>query len=164
MEQQNLDTLKPEIGAYLKENDFIVFHGHARGIVEKPSVDWDAFRYPDFRNFLSVASQLGIRLVVFHHREFSASIIDNALEELDEAAYEFDDQRDVERRLRELRVYDGFTCALELSFDHDDVTYRYELLTEWYSELNHILNEFDMFPEDGEDEDQNPLSGYYSKN
>lgn len=164
MQQNNLDTLKAEIETYLKTNGFVVFHGFARGIVERPEVDWDSKRYPDFRDFLSVATQLGIRLIVFHHREFTASVVDNALEELEDASYEFDDQRDVERRLRELRVYDGFTCALELSFEFEGVAYIYDLRTEWYTELNQILDEFDMFPDDGEDEDENPLSGYYSKN
>ncbi len=31
-------------------------------------------------------------------------------------------------------------------------------------ELNNMLDELDMLPDDEEDEDENPLSGYYSKN
>jgi hypothetical protein len=164
MEQPNLDTLKSEIEGYLKSHAFVVFHGFSRGLVEQPEIEWDTTHYPDFRDFLAVAKQLEVRPIVFHHREFTASIIDRAIEELQDAAYEFDDQRDVEHRLRELRVYDGFTCALELSFEYEDLTYVFELRTEWYSELNTILDELDMFPDDEEDSDENPLSGYYSKN
>lgn len=163
MPQNNLDTLKSEIESYLTTNGFVIFRGHARGIVERPEVDWDTAAYPDFRDFLSVPHRLGIRLIVFHHREFTSAIIDRTLEELQESTYEFEDQRDLERRLRELRVYDGFTCALELSFDHEGATYFFEIRTDWYSELNNLLDELDMVSEE-DDEDQNPLSGYYSKN
>jgi hypothetical protein len=164
MQQKNLDTLKSEINDYLKATDFVVFHGYARGLIERPAVDWDVSRYPDFRDFLAVGRQLGIRLIVFHHREFSAAVVDRAIEELQDSSYEYEEQRDIERRLRELRVYDGFTCAIELSFEHQDITYFYEIRTEWYTELNNLLEELDMFPDDEEDEDENPLSGYYSKN
>ena len=92
-------------------------------IVERPEVDWDAARHPDYREFLNVAKQLGVRLIVFHHREFTATVIDSTLEELQESAYEFEDQREIERKLRDLRVYEGFTCALELSFDYENLTY-----------------------------------------
>ena len=148
MQQQNLDTLKSEIEAYLKSHGFVVFYGTPSGLVERPEIGWDSAHYPDFRDFLAVAKQLDIRLVVFHHREFTASILDRAIEELQDAAYDFDDQRDVERRLRELRVYDGFTCSLGLSFEHEKVTYFFELRTEWFTELNTILDELDMFPDE----------------
>lgn len=164
MEQKNLDTLKSEIAPYLRSGGFVVFHGYARGIAERDEVDWDVTRYPDYKEFVGVARELGVRLIVFHHREFSSAIIDRAVTEMQEAAYEFDDQRDIERRLRELRVYDGFTCAVELSFDHGNTTYYFELRTEWYAELNRILDELDLVPDDEEDDDENPLSGYYSKN
>lgn len=164
MQQNNLDTLKSEMDVYLKSNGFVVFHGSPRGMIERPEVDWDVSRYPDFHDFVSVAQQLGIKLIVFHHREFSSAIVDRALEELQESSYEYEDQRDLERRLRELRMYDGFTCALELSFDFQGVAYLFETRTEWYSELNNMLDELDMFPDEEDDEDENPLSGYYSKN
>ena len=60
-------------------------------------------------------------------------------------------------------MYDGFTCALELSFDLGGLTYIFEVRTPWYSDLNDLLDELDIMPE-GEDEDDDPLSGYYSKN
>ena len=164
MEQKNLDTVKSEIDNYLRKSGFVVFHGFSRGMDQHPEVEWDTRRYPDHKDFLAVAQELGVRLVVFHHREFSAAVIDRALEEMQSAAYEYEDQRDVERRLRELRVYDGFTCAVELSFDYNKITYYYELRTEWYTELNLILDELDMFPDEDEDDDDTPLSGYYSKN
>lgn len=164
MQQNNLDTLKSDIEAFLRTNGFVVFYGAPRGFVERAVIDWDVDRRPDFRDFLAVAQQLGVKLVVFHHREFESAVLDRALEEMQDASYEYDDQREVERRLRELRMYDGFTCALEVSFDHEQMTYMFELRTEWYTELNDMLDELDMFPGDDDDESENPLSGYYSKN
>ena len=164
MQQNNLDTLKTDMDAHLKANGFVVFYGSSRGFVERPVMDWDVERYPDFKDFLAVAQQLGVKMVVFNHREFTSSVIDRALEELQDASYEYEDQREVERRLRELRMYDGFTCALEISFDYQAMSYAFELRTEWYTELNEMLDELDMFPDEDEDDSNDPLSGYYSKN
>jgi hypothetical protein len=164
MQQNNLDTLKTDMDSHLKANGFVVFYGSSRGFIERPVMDWDVERYPDFKDFLAVAQQLGVKMVVFHHREFTSSVIDRALEELQDASYEYEDQREVERRLRELRMYDGFTCALEISFDYQAMAYAFELRTEWYTELNEMLDELDMFPDEDEDDSNDPLSGYYSKN
>ena len=163
MEQTNLDTLKSEIETHLKENDFLVFHGFSRALERKVEVEWDTARYPDYKEFLAVAKHLGIKLIVLHHREFSASLVERALEELEESTIDFEDQREVERRLHELRVYDGFTCAVEMSFDYENVSYFFEMRTQWYTELNNILDELDILG-DEEDDDEDPLSGYYSKN
>jgi hypothetical protein len=164
MQQNNLDTLKSEMDAYLKANGFVVFYGAPRGFMERPVMDWDVEANPDYKVFLAVAQQLGVKMIVFHHRQFDAAVVDRALEELEDSAYEFEDQRDVERRLRELRMYDGFTCALEVSFDYQAMSYAFELRTPWYTELNDTLDELDVFPDDEEDEGEGPLSGYYSKN
>ena len=163
-QQNNLDTLKSEVEAYLKANGFVVFYGSPRGFIERPVVDWNVEANPDYKEFLAVAQQLGVKMVVFYHRQFDSAVVDRALEELQDAAYEFEDQRDVERPLRELRMYDGFTCALEVSFDYQAMGYAFELRTPWYNELNDTLDELDMFPDGEEDEDEGPLGGYYSKN
>ena len=163
MEQKNLDTLQSDIDDHLKSKGFVVFRGQARGSLNRSEVEWDVERYPDFREFLNVADQLGIRLIVLHNRQFSSAVIDRTLEELEASGYEYEDQREIERKLRDLRVYDGFTCALELSFDLGGLTYIFEVRTPWYSDLNDLLDELDIMPE-GEDEDDDPLSGYYSKN
>lgn len=161
----NLDTLRTEMDAYLKDSGFIVFYGMSRSVEDVPEVDWDTGQYPDYRMFLDVASQLGAKLVVMHHRQFNATIIDRALAELQAATFEYDDQRHFENRLRELNMYDGFTCALELSFDHGGTMYMYELRTDWYNELNEILDQLDIGSDrDNGDENDGTFGGYYSKN
>jgi hypothetical protein len=161
----NLDSLKAEMVTHLKENGFVVFHGFSRNVDEGPEVEWDTFHYPDYKDFVAVAKQLGVKLMVLHHREFSSAIIDRASDELASSALEYQEQRGVEQRLRELAMYDGFTCMIELSFDLADTIYVFELRTEWYNELNAILEELDMQSGiEAADDDDDPLGGYYSKN
>ena len=159
----NLDTLKSEIRTYLDDNGFVTFQGFSRRLDEMREVEWDVIRYPDYRPFLEVARHLGVKLVVFHHREFSDETIDNTIESLEDAGMEYDDQRSIEQRLRELRVYDGFTCAIELSFEYSDTLYIFDLQTEWYRELNTILEEIDMSSAVEDEDEGNPLGGYYSQ-
>ena len=162
----NLDTLKSEIRSYLGDNGFIIFQGMSRRLDDMREVEWDVSRYPGYKDFLSVAQQLDIKLIVFHHREFSDATIDNALDTLPDSGIDFEDQRDFEKRLRELRVYDGFTCAIELSFEYAETLYMFELQTDWYRELTTLLDEIEISSsvEDDDDDDGNPLGGYYSQN
>jgi hypothetical protein len=161
----NLDSMKTEIASYLKTNGFIVFHGFSRSVDNGPEVEWDTYHYPDYKQFVDVAAQLGVKLLVLHHREFSSAVIDRASDEIPSSGLEYQEQRQLEQRLRELAMYDGFTCMIELSFDHQGTVFVYELRTDWYNELNEILEELDLRSEMEEtDEDEGPLGGYYSKN
>ena len=161
----NLDSLKTEIASHLKTNGFIVFHGFSRNLDGGPEVEWDTFHYPDYKEFIDVASQLGIKLMVMHYREFSSTIIDRAIDEISESGLEYKDQKQIEQRLRELAMYDGFTCMIEMSFDYEETIYLFELRTEWYSELNVILEELDFHSDvESDDRGEDPLGGYYSKN
>jgi len=162
----NLDTLKGEIEQYLEEQGFAVFRGFPRMLDTSPLVYWDCDRYPDYKAFLSAAKAADVRLMVYHQHEFSADQIDSALERLEEIELPREEQRAMERRLKEMRMYDGFTCALELSFDHGGRIYVFDLRTEWYDELSDLLDDINMIdadPETGED-DESPMGGYFSKN
>lgn len=162
----NLDTLKGEIEGYLQDQQFAVFRGFPRMLDTVPLVYWDCDRYPDYQAFLATAQAAGVRLIVYHQHEFSAEQIDNALERLEEVELPREEYRSIERRLKELRVYEGFTCALELSFDLQGRIYVFDLRTEWYDELSDLLDELHMLGARGdEDEDDDtPMSGYFSKN
>jgi hypothetical protein len=161
----NLDSLKSDILSYLKDNGFITFHAFSRSLDGMPEVDWDTRRYPDFKEFLSVAKELDTRLIVFHHREFASDIIDRAIDDLGSSGFDYEDQRVYEQRLRELSVYEGFTCLIELSFDYEDTLYLFELRTEWFTELTQILDQLTISDDDSDDgPETDPLGGYYSKN
>ncbi|HLJ14832.1 MAG TPA: hypothetical protein VKV15_10080 [Bryobacteraceae bacterium] len=162
--RQNLDTLRAEIQEYLEVHQFIVFHGHSRLMDSLPVVYWDLDHYPDYRLFLKAAEATGSRLIVFHQREFSTDLIDNSLEQLHEVELAPAERRTLERRLKGLRVYEGFTCTLELSFDYQNRVYVFDLRTEWYNELNDILDEIDALLPEEEEDDEGPMGGYFSKN
>lgn len=162
----NLDSLKTEIADYLPKNGFVVFFGFSRSFDEIPEVEWDSVHYPNYTEFLEVARHLGVKMIVLHHREFSSSIIDRALDELPSTGFEYQEQRQYEQRLRELAIYDGFTCLIEMSFEYQGSLYIFELRTEWYNQLNTLLEEMDLASGDDDDDDdsEGPLGGYYSKN
>ena len=162
--KQNLDTLIQEIDRFVRQAGFIVFYGMPRGLDRVPEIEWDTKNHPDYKEFLAVAEALGVKLIVLHHRQFSAAVLERGLEEIADAGFDFEEQRQLEKRLTDARVYDGFTCAIEISFDHNGLSYMYELHTEWYDEVNDLLDELDIAnatDDLGEDES---FGGYYSKN
>jgi len=159
----NLDTLKTEIEQHLESAGFAVFHGCSRDNDNGSLVYWDCERYPDYRAFLEAAKAAGVKIVVLHHRELPADEIDEAIDRLGSCDLPREENRSVERRLAELRVYEGFTCVLELSFDHQGITFLYDLHTEWYDELTDIVSDLQLMSS-GPDDDSTPMSGYFSKN
>ena len=108
-----------------------------------------------------------MKLIVFHHRAFTLDQIDEALERLEQTTMTREEKRSLEARLRELQAYEGFTCVVELTFDHEGRIYIFELRTEWYENLGDIMGEIEAatdYEDDEDDEDAGPMSGYYSKN
>ena len=161
----NLDSVRADIEKHLSSEGFVVFHGFSRHSHDLGDpIEWDTTQYPDFRAFLHVAKELGVKVIVLHHRQFSADAVEDALEGLSDLPYEFEDRRDLERRLRELSVYDGFTCAVELSFDFDRNFYLFDLQADWYREMNDLLDEATLGVGDDHEDEDDTLGGYYSKN
>ena len=160
----NLDTLKAEMEQYIEESGLTIFHGYSRSLDSGPSVYWDVGRYPDFRMFVKAAQEAGAKLIVLHQREFDSVQVDDGLEQLSDCGLTEDEQSDFERRLSSMRIYDGFICAIELSFDYDGRVFVFDLRTDWYNELTDILDEIQLLTADVDDEDETPMSGYFSKN
>lgn len=159
----NLDSLTEEIQQYLDAEHFVTFRSESRFGEEQRIVAWDTDRIPDFRQFLDCASKLGVRLIHFNQRELTATHRQDALSMLDDADLPSEEKRDLERRLEEFVIYEGFTYAIELTFDFDAKVYLFELETEWYEEWREVLDEIeDAVP--GLDEDPGPYGGYYSNN
>jgi hypothetical protein len=159
----NLDSLTEEIQQYLTDEHFVVFRSMSRTGEDGQFVFWDTRRDPDFHHFLDTALQLGIRLVHFHSREFGHFHREDALEQLEQAELPRDEKRTLGRRLEELGIYEGFICAIELSFDFENRIYVFELQTEWYEEWHDILDEIEDASPGGSGGDSEPY-GYYSNN
>lgn len=161
----NLDVLRDEILQHLGKQGFVVFHGFCRSGATRPTAYWDVDRAPDYRAFLATASQAGVKIVVFGQVQFSAAMVDDATGRLEDFELPPEERRGHERRLREMRAYQGFTCALELSFDCEGRAYIYELQADWYAEFLRILDEIDSYaPEEDEEGEKGSMGGYFSRN
>jgi hypothetical protein len=164
--KQDLETLRLELEEYLASKPFAVFHGLSRAMEEFPNtVTWDHATHPDFRGFLDCAEKLGVKVIVIHTRRLSEDQIDEALEALQDLEIPYEDRREYERRFREIRMYTGFTCAVEMSFDFEHQTYLYSRATEWYEDVMSMIEDIQTAgdPEGGEP-DFGGGGGFYSKN
>jgi hypothetical protein len=160
----NLDELKTEVLEFLGAQGFVVFHGYSRLSDADSFVAWDTERRPDYREFLQTAKDAGIKLIVYHFREFNRGHIDEATERLEDADINPEEQLTIERRLRDFRAYEGFTCALELSFEFQARVYVFSLRSDWYEEYLDLLEDIDAtLPDEDEGEDDS-IGGFYSRN
>jgi hypothetical protein len=163
----NLDSLKQEIREYLDEQGFAVFRGFVSELHEQKLVLWDVERDPDYRAYLDCARRCGVKVLIYNHRVFKRDMIEDAMDRLDASDLGRDDARAIERRLKELRSFEGFTCSVEMAFDLDGRFYVFDLRTEWYEELLDLLDQIESaVPElDGDDEeDDSSMGGYFSRN
>lgn len=159
----NLEPLKREIENALQTEDFAVFYGLSNPD-DSNTVYWDSERNPDYSSFLAAAQKVGARMIIFWEREFQTQDIDGALEEMEDCELTPEERRSLERKLRGMRVYEGRTCALRLTFFYESRPYVFELRTEWFNEFYEISDEIASNLSDDEDEDDDSLGGYYSRN
>jgi hypothetical protein len=161
----NLDTLKREIADYLETAAFAVFRSTPGGLDGLPIVLWDVETFPDYQSFLGVAQKCGIHLVLFAAREFDTADIEDLTGQLDECELTREERRDYESRLRDMRIYSGVTCSLELAFSYDSRLYVYELQPDWYEDFCTIEDEvMERLAGDDHDHEGDSLGGYFSNN
>ena len=161
----NLDTLKREILDHLGSAGFAVFQSSPGALEGFPLVIWDSDHHPDYQNFLEVARQIGTKLILFATREFEAADIDDLISQLDDCELSREERREYESRLREVRIFEGVTCSLELAFDYNSRMYVYEVQPDWYEEFLGLEEEIVSRMSDEEGlEDGDSLGGYFSKN
>ncbi|HUP02585.1 MAG TPA: hypothetical protein VMU19_01270 [Bryobacteraceae bacterium] len=160
----DLDPLKREILAYLDSSEFAVFHSTPGGLDGLPLVLWDVERFPDYRMFLDVARKAGVKVILFASCDLEASDFEELKEHLEEADLPREDQRDFQKRMRELRAHEGVTCSIELAFDFNSRMYVYELQPDWYDEFINLEEEIMEHIPDGDDDDDASLGGFYSQN
>ncbi len=159
----NLENLSTEIQDHLRANGLAIFHGFPRAFDEVPAVYWNTADNPDYKAFIAAAQAAGARLVTLYANNFDEAVIDDALERLDDPSIPRDERRAIEKRLRELRAYSGFICQIELSFDLAPRVYVFDLRTDWFDELNELLDAIDEAYEESEPGDPSPGS-YFSQN
>ena len=166
--QVNLDALCTEIGEHLKTRGLAIFHGMPREFDEGTAVYWNTKSNRDYRAFIAAAETAGAKLMALFALEFDDAVVDGAIQRLHDSGLARSDQKPIEKRLNALRAYAGFTCQIELSFDLAPRVYVFELHTEWYDEMNDLIDEIEdayELDDDLEDnDDASPHSGYFSKN
>jgi hypothetical protein len=159
----DLESLRTEIISHLTNSETPVFHAAHRAVDPLNQIYWDVERYPDYRAFLSVARNAGVKLLNFYHQTLAVEQIDEALDELEDSELPIDEKRQYANRLKQLREYEGFTCSVELWFSLEGKTYVFEQHTEWYESLTDILAELEAADEE-EDASDDGFSGYFSNN
>lgn len=157
--RSNLASLRSEIQEYLESRGIAVFHGFPRSH-DVPAVYWDTEARADYREFVNVAEKAGVRLVTLYANEFSTDLIEDAEQHLD--SFPREERRELEARLRQMRGYAGFICQIELSFDLAPRVYIFDLHTDWYEDLNDLLDQIEGSEQD--DEHESPLGGGYFSN
>jgi hypothetical protein len=157
----NLESVRAEIQEHLESRGIAVFHAFPGIDEEAPVVHWDTDHHPDYRVFLAVAESAGVKMVALHANEFDSEVLDETQRRLTESNMAGSERAAIERRLREMRRYDGYTCQIELSFDLAPRIYVFDLRTEWFQELSDMLDQIDG-ASDAPDIPGPP--GYFSKN
>jgi len=163
----NLDTLKQELLDYIVAEGFAVFRGQPGLLESMPTIEWDTEAHPEYQAFLNVAKIADARIIVFAHREFQASEIEEAVEQIQDCEFAREELRSVERSLDDLRAFIGSTCSIEMAFDYQGRMYVYELVTDWFQtfvDLSELLLTASSPDDDDEDETDGSFGGYYSKN
>ena len=67
-----------------------------------------------------------------------------------------------------MRGYAGFTCQIQLSFDSPLRTYVFDLRTDWFNDLNDLIDRIEECCEEEDDDEEEPddLAGgsYFQRN
>jgi hypothetical protein len=163
--QENLETVAREIEDYLRANRFIVFRGKPRSSDDPRNVYWDVHQHPSAIDFLKIAEETGVRLVVLRVERFEESAIEELETALESLGLARSEQRSIEKRIKDLRAYVGKTLEIELSFVFDDQVYIYSVSSSWSDEYDDLYEELMLTPPEFEDdENDTPMGGFFSKN
>jgi len=158
----NLNSLRAQIEEHLQSRGIAIFQSLPRAGDPTSTIYWDTARYPDYEAFLAAADAAGVRLVTVFARELDDEMIEDTLNQLSELDIDRDERRGLEKRLKEMRAYTGFTGEIELSFDIDSRVYVFDLLTDWYADLQDLIEHMELLDaEDEDEEDDMPLGGGY---
>jgi hypothetical protein len=166
----DLDHVREDILKGLASRGIAVFRGVSRRDSRMIPVLWDTESHAEPNEFLDVAVALGIKLVVFHAATFSENQIGQAFDKLEQAELEKEEHRDIERTLRKVKTFEGFTSFIDVSFEYGSKTYAFVQFAPWYSDYLEVLGRLDdafddgMFDEEEDDDDPPGLPAYFSKN
>jgi hypothetical protein len=162
----DLGSLLPEIETVAKEKGLVLFHGTSRLAEDYPFIEWETESHPGYGEFLDAALACGVKLVCIHPHMFGIPELEEAIADLAIAELPPAERRLFEKKLNELRIYAGFTCGMELTFDHQENIYAFHLRTPWRIEFLRLLDVIDGLIQDEGDDADEPMGGgpYFSRN
>ena len=138
--RSNLDSLRAEIQEYLNSRGIVVFYSFPRVGETNSEVYWDIAGHPDYHEFVAAAEAAGVRMLTLSSSQLEEELIEDAMERLADATLE----RDVYLASR---------------------AYILDLRTDWFDDLNDLIDRLDdAVEDDDEDEDHAPGGGYFSRN
>jgi hypothetical protein len=167
--QLNLNSLRAQIEEHLESRRIVVFPSLPRAGDISSTVYWDTSHNADFKAFVAAAEAGGVRLITLFSRELEDELIEETLNQLNQLDMDRDERRTIELHLKEIRAFAGFTCEIELSFELNSRVYVFDLQTEWFSDLNDVIDQIeDLYEsEDHEDDNEDDLrlgGGYFPRN
>ena len=165
----NLNALRQEIAQHVTSRGMVAFESDLRSVETHQAVYWNLDREPDYKRFVAAAEASGARLVTIFSRDLHADLLESLQERVEDLPIEPAERRSLERRVRELRAYEGFTGHIELSFDLAGRDYIFDLRAEWYDEIEELMDEMAAAADQSEDDDDDDASGepmtpYFSRN
>ncbi|MBM3784695.1 MAG: hypothetical protein FJW30_10070 [Acidobacteria bacterium] len=171
----DLEKLKKEIREYLEKRGVAVFHGLSRLPGEQQVVIWDFELHPDFKEFVTCASALGIKVMHMHERILTQDSWDDIETSLETFELPATAHTDLSRRLKALAPYIGFLAGIELTFDFESRLYIFEARAEFFNEFLELDDEVSLYevpdfmkdaPMGDEDDDDEPRrpTGFFSRN
>src|SRR5712691_6627381 len=163
----NLNSLRQEIAEYVASRGLVVFESDLRSVETDQAVYWNLDREPDYKRFVAAAQAAGAKLVTIFSRDLNAELIESLLEKIEDLQLEQGERRSLERRLRDLQAYEGFTGHIELSFDVAGRDYIFDLRAEWHEEIDELMDEMASAVDETEDDDDGagePMPPYFSRN
>jgi len=137
----DLDSLLAEIEQRLESRGMAVFWSHPREAEGSlaGAVHWDSDNHPDYRDFIETAYAAGGRVVALHALPFKSGVVDTAMARLSQSQLDRHEREQIEERLNEIKGYEGSSCQIEMSFDHAQRTYLFEIRADWFDELDELI-------------------------
>jgi hypothetical protein len=164
----NLGKIHTEMLQYLRKENFVVFPT-SDDVSHASLTVWDVQADNDWQHFTDSALAIGCRVMRVRTWQMVEDDLDELLDLLTAAGDELPEGelKQFEERIGELRRYQSMIGRVDLSFDHEQRTFRYSLSTEWMEDFFLLLEELTMEADTAgmrQRPPQGPVSGYFNPN
>lgn len=154
---KDLNKFKDELVSFLKNEGFVVFYGsYLSGKEESSSVYWDNEVEQDYKQFLRVAKDQGIKTIYISTITFEESDIEECLGDLSEEEDINEETVQTRKKLERFRNKIGELCQLYIFFLKDGIPHFFVKSADWYEEFNELAKTIESLEEKYEEEIEEP--------